>query len=68
MVRLARRNSLAGIMSLFKDKEKKEKEKDGDGKQNKSKGVKAEASVSQVTAETDSPFQRLVTNTGHGGT
>lgn len=53
MVRLARRNSLAGITSLFKVKEKKEKEMDGDGKKNKNKGVKAEASVSHVTTETD---------------
>jgi hypothetical protein len=56
---LARRNSLAGITSLFKDKDK-EKEKEGDkdkkGKKKDKKSAKAEASeasVSHVTAELD---------------
>ena len=59
MGKLARRNSLAGITSLFKDKDK-----DGDNKDRKakkkdkkgpfsSKGVASEASVSHVTAELD---------------
>ncbi|KAH8111471.1 hypothetical protein DFH11DRAFT_1613421 [Phellopilus nigrolimitatus] len=53
MGRLARRNSLAGITSLFKDKDK---EKDGEstdtkGKKSKGKASKSEASVSHVTAE-----------------
>lgn len=59
MGKLARRNSLAGITSLFKDKEK-DKEKDGDkdkkGKKKDKKSAKAEASeasVSHVTAELD---------------
>ncbi|KAJ8501760.1 hypothetical protein ONZ45_g12024 [Pleurotus djamor] len=60
MGRLARRNSLAGIASLFKDKDK---DKDGEGKDKKgkkkdkkassSKGEASEASVSHVTAELD---------------
>ncbi|KAH9949476.1 hypothetical protein B0H21DRAFT_820070 [Amylocystis lapponica] len=54
--KLARRNSLAGITSLFKDKEKKDDE-DGGGKKSKKKkgekGVAAEASISHVTAELD---------------
>lgn len=53
--KLTRRNSLAGITSLFKDK--KDKEDAGDGKNTKKnktgKGVAAEASVSHVTAELD---------------
>ncbi|OCH94225.1 hypothetical protein OBBRIDRAFT_832049 [Obba rivulosa] len=52
--KLARRNSLAGITSLFKDK--KDKDKDGDdGKKGKKgeKGTAAEASVSHATAELD---------------
>jgi hypothetical protein len=54
--KLARRNSLAGITSLFKDK--KEKNETGDdgkkGKKKKSgKGEASEASVSHVTAELD---------------
>jgi hypothetical protein len=53
---LARRNSLAGITSLFKDKDK-DKDGDGDKKKKKNKkGAKAEASqasVSHVTAELD---------------
>ncbi|KAF9073988.1 hypothetical protein BDP27DRAFT_1359866 [Rhodocollybia butyracea] len=60
MGKLARRNSLAGITSLFKDKEKKNKEKeegelsDKKGKKKKSaKGEASEASVSHVTAELD---------------
>ncbi|KAL0950488.1 hypothetical protein HGRIS_007299 [Hohenbuehelia grisea] len=57
MGRLARRNSLAGITSLFKDKDK-DKDKDGEkkGKKKEKKGSKAEASeasVSHVTAELD---------------
>ncbi|KAI0042210.1 hypothetical protein FA95DRAFT_1575882 [Auriscalpium vulgare] len=58
--KLARRNSLAGITSLFKDKEKKEKD-DGEGgagkkdkkKKKGEKGEAAEASISHVTAELD---------------
>ena len=59
MGKLARRNSLAGITSLFKDKDKG---KDGDDKKAKkkdkkglfsSKGEASEASVSHVTAELD---------------
>ncbi|KAF7437326.1 Vacuolar protein sorting-associated protein 35 [Pleurotus ostreatus] len=60
MGRLARRNSLAGITSLFKDKDK---DKDGEGKDKKgkkkdkkagtAKGEASEASVSHVTAELD---------------
>ncbi|KAF9014890.1 hypothetical protein BDQ17DRAFT_1385743 [Cyathus striatus] len=57
MGRLARRNSLAGITSLFKDKDKN---KDGEGKDKKgkkkdksAKGQASEASVSHVTAELD---------------
>ncbi|KAL1716127.1 hypothetical protein EV715DRAFT_275326 [Schizophyllum commune] len=53
MGKLARRNSLAGITSLFKDKEK---DKEGDGKKSKKKkgkGETSEASVSHVTAEMD---------------
>lgn len=63
MGKLARRNSLAGITSLFKDKEKKNKEMDEEGgessdkkgkKKNKSaKAEASEASVSHVTAELD---------------
>lgn len=61
--RLGRRNSLAGITSLFKDKKDKEKEKDKDkdkeaeevGKKGKKKkdgkGDVAEPSVSHATAE-----------------
>jgi hypothetical protein len=65
--KLARRNSIAGITSLFKDKDKdkdgedgdkkdkkkdkKEKEKEKDKK--KGKGTVAEAQVSHVTAELD---------------
>ena len=54
MGKLARRNSLAGITSLFKDKDK-----DGDNKKTKKKdkkgpfSSKGEASVSHVTAELD---------------
>ncbi|EMD41512.1 hypothetical protein CERSUDRAFT_110067 [Gelatoporia subvermispora B] len=54
--KLARRNSLAGITSLFKDKDKKEKDGEGDGKKGKKKGEKGvavEASVSHATAELD---------------
>ncbi|KAL5495818.1 hypothetical protein ACEPAI_1282 [Sanghuangporus weigelae] len=57
MGKLARRSSLAGITSLFKDKEKnKEGDEDGaDSKGRKAKGKsrKADASVSHVTAEID---------------
>ncbi|KAJ4485343.1 hypothetical protein J3R30DRAFT_3696684 [Lentinula aciculospora] len=62
MGKLARRNSLAGITSLFKDKDKKNKEKEKeegettDKKSKKKKSAKAEASeasVSHVTAELD---------------
>ncbi|KAK7468365.1 hypothetical protein VKT23_002881 [Stygiomarasmius scandens] len=61
MGKLARRNSLAGITSLFKDKKNKESgEDDGSvsGKKKKkdkksAKGEASEASVSHVTAELD---------------
>ena len=61
MGKLARRNSLAGITSLFKDKDKdKDKDKEGDKKGKKkekkvanAKGEASEASVSHVTAELD---------------
>lgn len=62
MGRLARRNSLAGITSLFKDKDK-DKDKDGEGKDKKkkkdkdkkgsAKGEASIASVSHATAELD---------------
>ena len=55
--KLARRNSLAGITSLFKDKKDKEVTGESDGKKGKKKrgekGEAAEASVSHVTAELD---------------
>ncbi|KAI0932937.1 hypothetical protein AcW2_001413 [Taiwanofungus camphoratus] len=54
--KLARRNSLAGITSLFKDKKDKEDEESGGKKSKKKKGEKssaAEASISHVTAELD---------------
>lgn len=55
--KLARRNSLAGITSLFKDKKDKDEEESGAGKKSKKKkGEKAavaEASVSHATAEVD---------------
>lgn len=56
MGKLARRNSLAGIASLFKDKDK---DKEGDNKKKKkdrkhsAKAEASEASVSHVTAELD---------------
>lgn len=54
--KLARRNSIAGITSLFKDKKDKE-DAEGSGKKSKKKkgdkGEAAEASVSHVTAELD---------------
>jgi hypothetical protein len=54
--KLARRNSLAGITSLFKDKKDKE-DPAGDSKKSKKKksgkGEASEASVSHVTAELD---------------
>jgi hypothetical protein len=61
MGKLARRNSLAGITSLFKDKKDKEKNDDDadSGKKGKKKagksgkGEASEASVSHVTAELD---------------
>ena len=61
--KLARRNSLAGITSLFKDKKDKEKERDGDvegsssGKRSKkkkdAKGSVAEPAISHAVAELD---------------
>lgn len=65
MGKLARRNSLAGITSLFKDKDKnkdkdgdkdkkgKKKDKDGSKSGAGAKGEASEASVSHVTAELD---------------
>lgn len=54
MGKLARRNSLAGITSLFKDKEKEKEGGDGKkSKKKKGKGEASEASVSHVTAEMD---------------
>ena len=58
MGKLARRNSLAGITSLFKDKDKEgDKDKKAKKKDKKgpfsSKGEASEASVSHVTAELD---------------
>ncbi|KAH8101473.1 hypothetical protein BXZ70DRAFT_94774 [Cristinia sonorae] len=60
--KLTRRNSLAGITSLFKDK--KDKDKDGEGAESKKdkdkkkkkgdKSTPSEASVSHATAEADS--------------
>jgi hypothetical protein len=62
--KLARRNSLAGITSLFKDKKDKEKEKDDDAEPGSSSGKKskkkkdakssvAEPAVSHAVAELD---------------
>lgn len=55
--KLARRNSIAGITSLFKDKKNKDAAGESDGKKGKKKrgekGEAAEASVSHVTAELD---------------
>ncbi|EIN13282.1 hypothetical protein PUNSTDRAFT_48315 [Punctularia strigosozonata HHB-11173 SS5] len=56
--KIARRNSIAGITSLFKDKKDKEEEEEaGDGKKGKKskkgKASAAPASVSHVTAELD---------------
>ena len=54
--KIARRNSLAGITSLFKDKKDKDDSGENGGKGKKKKGGKgeaAEASVSHVTAELD---------------
>ncbi|KAH9964636.1 hypothetical protein BC827DRAFT_1265886 [Russula dissimulans] len=55
--KLARRNSLAGITSLFKDKKDKDDSSENVGKKGKKKkgekGEAAEASVSHVTAELD---------------
>ena len=56
MGNLARRNSLAGITSLFKDKKNKDKDGEGGKKDKKKKGAKgdaAEASISLATAELD---------------
>lgn len=59
MGKLARRNSLAGITSLFKDKDKDKNKDDDDevtdpkGKKSKGKSRKAEASVSHATVEVD---------------
>ena len=56
--KLARRNSLAGITSLFKDKKDRDENGENGGKGKKKKGGKgqaAEASVSHVTAELDRP-------------
>jgi len=55
--KLARRNSLAGITSLFKDKKEKDADESGSkGKKKKGeKGEALEASVSHVTAELDRP-------------
>jgi len=62
MGKLARRNSLAGITSLFKDKDKDKdgkddkddkKDKKGKKKEKSAKGSASEASVSHVTAELD---------------
>jgi hypothetical protein len=59
MGKLARRNSLAGITSLFKDKKDSEDTGESDGKKGKKKrggkGEAAVASVSHVTAELDRP-------------
>lgn len=55
--KLARRNSLAGITSLFKDKKDKDGGEESSGKKGKKKkgekGEALEASVSHVTAELD---------------
>ena len=57
--KLARRNSLAGITSLFKDKKEREGSDESGGKKGKKKkgekGEALEASVSHVTAELDRP-------------
>lgn len=57
MGKLARRNSLAGIASLFKDKDKDGESKDKKGKKkdkkHSAKAEASEASVSHVTAELD---------------
>ncbi|KAH9005800.1 hypothetical protein EDB86DRAFT_3070811 [Lactarius hatsudake] len=57
--KLARRNSLAGITSLFKDKKEREGSDESAGKKGKKKkgekGEALEASVSHVTAELDRP-------------
>lgn len=57
MGNLARRNSLAGITSLFKNKNKDGSNETGESKKDKKKksgkGIVAEASVSHVTAELD---------------
>ena len=55
MGKLARRNSLAGITSLFKDRDKNKDKDDKKGKKDKKSGKAeaSEASVSHVTAELD---------------
>ena len=57
--KLGRRNSLAGITSLFKDKKGNDDAGENDGKKGKKKrggkGEAAQASVSHVTAELDRP-------------
>ena len=53
MGKLARRNSLAGITSLFKDKDKGDGDKAKKKDKKSSKGEASEASVSHVTAELD---------------
>lgn len=58
--KLTRRNSLAGITSIFKDKDKDKKDKDKEGEEGKKgkkkkdgKGQVSEPSVSHATAELD---------------
>ncbi|KAG8220723.1 hypothetical protein J3R82DRAFT_3053 [Butyriboletus roseoflavus] len=62
--KLARRNSLAGITSLFKDKKDKDRDRDGDGEAGSSSGKKpkkkkdakgsvAEPTISHAVAELD---------------
>ncbi|TFK57731.1 hypothetical protein OE88DRAFT_1651619 [Heliocybe sulcata] len=51
--KLARRNSLAGITSLFKEKGKEEGDDGKKSKKKQGKGEVSEASVSHVTAELD---------------
>lgn len=53
MGKLARRNSLAGITSLFKDRDKNKAKDDRKGNKKGGKGEASEASISHVTAELD---------------
>jgi hypothetical protein len=53
MAKITRRNSLAGITSIFKDKKDKEDSEGGKSKKKNAKSDAAEASVSHVTAELD---------------